>query len=62
MLIAEQIADRHGDLDQYLNDYLKTRETNGIMSSIQIALKQQKNLWDIFAANLDSESCNSYFS
>jgi len=61
MLIAEQIADRHGDLHSYLESYLRARETHGIMSSIQIALRQQKNLWDIFSAELGTEFYNRYF-
>lgn len=46
-IIAEEIADRYGDLSRFVRDYESRRSTSGIMDSIRWALEQQK-LLDIF--------------
>lgn len=45
--VAEDLADRHGNLDQFKNDYVILREKYGILFSIRGALQNQR-LWDHF--------------
>lgn len=50
--VAEDLADRHGDLCQFKNDYAMFREKYGILFSIKGALENQR-LWDHFKSLCD---------
>ena len=52
LLVAEQLADRHGDSNQFKNDYTLLRENNGILDSLRGALVSQ-GLWDQFVLLCD---------
>ncbi len=47
--VAEEVADRNGDLDKFKSEYNLLRKYNGIMDSIRGALEEQ-GLWETFVA------------
>lgn len=52
--VAEDLADRHGDLYKFKNDYLVFREKYGILFSIKGALENQC-LWDHFKGQCEPD-------
>lgn len=60
MLVAQEVADRHGCGNQWRNDYTLLRENYGILFSLQGALKNQ-GLWGIFTARCDREWLRSWY-
>lgn len=51
LLLAESIADRYGDIQQFRLDYEKLRESHPIQQSIELALGCQEIL-EFFQAHL----------
>lgn len=61
LILAEQTADRWGDLNQFKNDYTLLRSENGILDSIRGAIMNQ-DLWSIYRSLLDPAFVTQYWS
>lgn len=60
LIVAEQLADRHGDPYWFKNDYTLLRQNNGIMESIRQALVNQE-LWRDFVGVCDPVWLSKYY-
>lgn len=60
LVLGEQIADRHGDPFWFKDDYTRLRGYNGILASMEGALKNQ-NLWGIFVSACSQEWLEKWF-
>lgn len=60
LIVAEQLADRHGDIYWFKNDYTLLRQNNGIMESIRQALVNQE-LWRDFVGVCDPVWLSKYY-
>jgi hypothetical protein len=61
LILAEQTADRLGDLNQFRNDYTLLRSEYGILDSIRGAIMNQ-DLWGIYSSMLDPAFVSQYWS